>query len=75
MEGVELLDNKQTAVKCKEAQDLGLTCDVNAFMGKNKSNAYLSMATITNNLTYLMMAECLIVVAVDCHQDWRMRSC
>ena len=30
---VELLDNKQTAVKYEEARDLGLTGDVKAFMG------------------------------------------
>ena len=36
-ERVELLDNKQTAVKCKGVCDLGLTSDVKAFMGTQHS--------------------------------------
>ena len=34
---VELLYNKQTAIRCKEARDLGLTNDVKAFMGTQPS--------------------------------------
>ena len=37
LEWVELLYNKQTAIRCKEARDLGLTSDVKAFMGTQPS--------------------------------------
>ena len=63
------INNKQTAVKCKKAQDLRLTCDVKAFMGTqhNVTGPLLSIlgrGTKLSKRTYKHLAPIRITLGV-----------